>query len=111
MDRVAYLIPNELCQGGLTLYRHKETGLTGPPDEAALRRLGVESLEQWLEDVYHPDKKNPDAWERTMHIAMRFNRLVLFQAGKMFHRASSGFGSDPQNGRLTQRFFFESRAQ
>jgi hypothetical protein len=104
---VIYLVPDALCRGGITFYRHRDTDLIGPPDETALRRLGFASLGEFLSQVYYPDKLQPQAWEEVLHVPMRFNRLVLLRGGKLFHRASSGFGDRPENARLTQRFFFE----
>ena len=104
---IIYLVPDELCQGGFSLFRHKSTQLSGPPTDKELAELGFESYQQWEEQSYYPDKLKPNEWEETLHISMRFNRLVLVQASRLFHRASSGFGTSPENGRLTQRFFFE----
>lgn len=42
-----------------------------------------------------------------MYMPVKYNRLILFRGGRMFHRASKGFGNSPENGRLTQSFFFE----
>ncbi|MET8628879.1 hypothetical protein ABZW30_34955 [Kitasatospora sp. NPDC004669] len=47
-----------------------------------------------------------EAPEITMHVPIRFNRLVLFRPNRVPHRASAGFGTDPLNGRLTQVFLF-----
>lgn len=105
---VVYLVPDEHCEGGLTFYRHIATGLTGPPTEERARELGFASRDEFLEEVYYPDKMRPEAWEQTAHIGMRFNRAVILHGSRLFHRASSGFGDSPENGRLTQRFFFNS---
>lgn len=61
---------------------------------------------------YFPDKHVADAWEKLDEFPMRFNRLILLRGSRLFHRASAGFGSRPDNGCLTQRFFFnEERNQ
>ena len=106
---VVYLAPPERCEGGLSFYRHRETGLCGPPTTPELSRLGIKDLATFLRDVYYPSKKDPDAWEETMHVDMKYNRLVLLEGGRLFHRASSGFGTSPADGRLSQRFFFNSK--
>lgn len=105
---IIYLVPDEWCKGGITFYRHVETGLSGPPTEPQAQALGFATTEEFLEQVYEPDKKRPEAWEETTHIGMRFNRMVLLRGSRLFHRASTGFGDSPENGRLTQRFFFDS---
>ncbi|MGX4670417.1 DUF6445 family protein [Cerasibacillus sp. JNUCC 74] len=105
---IIYLVPNDLCQGGISLYRHRQTGLTGPPSEEQLSELGYISMDSWYED-YLNWKLEPEAWEETVYIDMQFNRLVLLNSGALFHRASSGFGDSPSNGRLTQRFFFNRK--
>lgn len=103
---IVYLVPDAECEGGLTFFTHKATGLAGPPTQEELERLGFETLEQFAEEVYFPDKLDPSAWEATTHIAMRFNRLVILRGAQYFHRAASGFGITPSSGRLTHRFFF-----
>ncbi|NUK32086.1 hypothetical protein HT574_19105 [Parageobacillus sp. VR-IP] len=105
---IIYLVPDEFCEGGLSLYRHKKTKLLGPPDDKQLKQLGFSSFEEWKE-IYHRDKLNPNAWEETLHISMKYNRLILLRSGKLFHRATSGFGNNPKNARLTQRFFFNKK--
>ncbi|MFF0145155.1 hypothetical protein ATK36_4859 [Amycolatopsis sulphurea] len=45
--------------------------------------------------------------EETLHIPVVFNRMVVFHASALSHRATLGFGSSPGNGRLTQVFLFE----
>ncbi|MEJ8545587.1 hypothetical protein [Brevibacillus borstelensis] len=103
-----YLTPNEMVgNGGLSLCRHKESGLMGPPNKEWLSKNGFESFEQWVEQVYKPNKTNVDAWETTMFIPTRYNRLILKRGGKMFHRGGKGFGKSVTDSRLLQRFFFE----
>lgn len=104
---VLYLVPNEICQGGLTICRHKESKLTGPPSKENLNELGFNSFEDWYE-TYSKEKSNTDYWEDTMFLPMKYNRLVLFKGGSMFHRASAGFGNKLENSRLVQSFFFET---
>lgn len=104
---IVYLTPPDRCEGGLAFFRHRESGLTGPPDEARAKELGYRDRDHWIEEVYYPDKVRPDAWEEISRVSMVYNRLVLLRGGSQFHRASSGFGADPSDGRLTQRFFFD----
>ena len=49
---------------------------------------------------------DPDDWEEHAMIAGLYNRLVAFD-GRYYHRSIlPGFGSRPDNGRLTQVFFW-----
>lgn len=52
--------------------------------------------------------KDMTRFKKMLSIANRFNRLVLFREN-ILHRAESGFGDNPQTGRLTQTFFFLTR--
>ena len=106
---IVYLVRPEHCSGGLSFFRHRDTGLSGPPDDDTARGLGYSGREDFLTRTYFPDKLHPQAWEETEHLPMEYNRLVLLRSGTLFHRASSGFGSSPETGRLTQRFFFEQQ--
>ena len=46
-------------------------------------------------------------WEMTTMIGNKFNRLILYR-GNMFHSSLDYFGSNKENGRLFQTFFFNS---
>ncbi|MCC3655698.1 DUF6445 family protein [Streptomyces sp. S07_1.15] len=104
---IVYLVPPGRCDGGLSFFRHRDSGLLGPPDDAKAVELGYDDREHWMKDVYFPDKVRPEAWEEMSRVSMVYNRLVLLRGGTRFHRASSGFGTSPADGRLTQRFFFD----
>jgi hypothetical protein len=107
---IVYLVPDELVgDGGLTICRHKETGLAGPPDSQWLKENNFDSFEQWKETVYKESQTKLEEWETTMFIAMKYNRLVIKKAGKMFHRGTKGFGTNPGNSKLMHRFFFETK--
>lgn len=103
---VVYLVPPDNCSGGLSFYRHRSSGLLGPPTDDAAQKHGFRDRDHWLAEVYFPDKLRSSAWEEIAHVGMKFNRLVLMRGSDNFHRASSGFGGSLQDGRLTQRFFF-----
>jgi len=45
------------------------------------------------------------AWETTMTVPMRFNRLVLLRPW-LWHTAGRGFGDSLENGRLVYLMFF-----
>ncbi|MCP3033465.1 DUF6445 family protein [Halobacillus sp. A1] len=107
---IVYLVPNEITgNGGLTICRHKDSGLTGPPDQEWLVENNFDSFEEWKETVYNNSQTDLDAWETTMFIPMRYNRLVIKEAGKIFHRGTEGFGTNAGDSRLMHRFFFETK--
>jgi hypothetical protein len=49
--------------------------------------------------VILPDTNDPNKWELTRHVEMKFNRLVLFRPW-LWHLADDGFGDSVANGRL-----------
>jgi hypothetical protein len=106
---IIYLVRAENCSGGLSFFRHRATGLMGPPDESTARSMGYSGRQEFLDNIYFPDKLRADAWEEIEHVPMMYNRMVLLRSGNLFHRATSGFGTTPDNARLTQRFFFNQQ--
>jgi uncharacterized membrane protein len=103
---IVYLVRPESCSGGLSFFRHRATGLTGPPDDSTAQCMGYSDRREFLDKVYFPDKLHTEAWEEIEHVPMMYNRLILLRSGTLFHRAVSGFGTTPEDARLTQRFFF-----
>lgn len=85
---VCYLTPNAPLSGGTSLYRHKATG--------------------------HHEKIDADyesydytKWEVVDRIGNVYNRIVLYR-GNLFHASVDYFGSNMQDGRLFQTFFFDT---
>ncbi len=104
---IIYLTPNEHCQGGTHFFRHKKTGWSMAPVWPGMAEAaGYETPDQALTAVL-ADSNTPDAWEETMMLPMRFNRLVLFR-GYLWHDAGKSFGTSPENGRLIMPLFFET---
>ncbi len=95
---VLYLNLDENCHGGTGFYTHKKTGFDGPTQD-----LGWQQIEK---EIIEPDTLNQQAWIQTGFVAMKFNRLVLFRGNQLFHCHTKSFGTNLQNGRLTQNFFF-----
>jgi hypothetical protein len=86
---VCYLTPNAPVSGGTSLYRHKATG--------------------------HREKVDTDyesydytKWEEVDRIGNIYNRIILYR-GNMFHASVDYFGSNMQDGRLFQTFFFDTQ--
>lgn len=95
---VLYLNRDDDCRGGTGFFTHKETGLDGPTKN--------KKWQQIEKDIIEPDTLNPQAWQQSSFVAMKFNRLVLFRGNQLFHSHTESFGFNLQNGRLTQNFFF-----
>ncbi|MEM7328092.1 MAG: DUF6445 family protein [Pseudomonadota bacterium] len=107
---IIYLTPDEYCQGGTHFFRHKRTGWTMAPVWPGMaENAGYATPDEALTDVLS-ESNDPDAWEETMMLPMRFNRLVLFR-GYLWHDAGKSFGDSPQNGRLIMPLFFETVMQ
>lgn len=105
---ILYMSKPEDCQGGTDFFRHIRTNTDRAPTAAAeLEALGYASYEAMHTDIIREDSLNDAAWERTMRVPMRFNRLVLLRPW-LWHTASPGFGDTLENGRLIYVMFFES---
>jgi len=87
---VVYLTPGEYPDSGTTIWRELGTG-----------RCVAKKGPLFVDDV--------DGFEKIMTIENKFNRLVLFREN-VLHRVEPGFGDGPDNGRLTQTFFFLTEA-
>ena len=83
---VVYLNPDAPASAGTTIWRDRQTGM-------CVAAKGVRFT------------RDPDRFELALRISNRFNRLVLFREN-VLHRSEPGFGSSPEDGRLTQTFFF-----
>lgn len=103
---VLYLNLPRDCEGGTAFYRHKETGLEGAVQGEALAKFGCKTWDELETNIIERDTLRPDAWDETMFVGMKFNRLVLFRGGKHFHCHTHSFGTSKADGRMTQNFFF-----
>jgi hypothetical protein len=107
---ILYLSPPEHARGGTDFYRHRRTGLDRVPmTDDGLVRAGYGDINALIEDVVNRDTLKPSAWERTMSLPMRFNRLALFSPW-LFHNSRPGFGTTPETGRLVYLMFFAARS-
>lgn len=97
---VLYLTPDAPLSSGTGLFRHKETG-----------------IRRWRSSE-HPDEVNANSpanmhsqdvtkWEMVDRIGNIYNRMILYR-GDLFHVSLDYFGSDKENGRLFQVFFFNT---
>jgi Family of unknown function (DUF6445) len=106
---VIYLSRPQDCQGGVSLYRHRETSATdaSPDWERAVFGELPETPDPVTTKAIKEYMREPSHWEKIDHIAMRFNRAVLLMA-QCFHASEGIFGTTPESGRLTQHFEFYS---
>lgn len=108
---ILYLSRPEDCRGGTDFFRHKRTDTDRvPTTPEELRRHDYASFEDMHRDIVEADSLDDDAWELTMRVPMRFNRLVLLRPW-LWHTAGPGFGDSVENGRLIYVLFFESAAR
>jgi hypothetical protein len=105
---ILYLSLPEHCRGGTDFFRHKRTGTDHVPlDDDALAASGYKSMVDMHRDIIERDSNNDEAWELTMRVPMRFNRLLLLRPW-LWHTAGEGFGDCLENGRLVYLMFFMS---
>jgi hypothetical protein len=98
---LVYLTPNAPLSGGTGLFRHKETGLEMSP------KLSDGTIDDELLNVVYKDSQDMTKWEMTDRIANKYNRLVLYR-GDLFHISLDYFGTNKEDGRLFQTFFFNT---
>ncbi|MEM7638198.1 MAG: DUF6445 family protein [Pseudomonadota bacterium] len=104
---IIYLTPDAHCQGGTHFFRHKKTGWEMAPVWPGMAETaGFATPDEALKSVM-ADSTQPDAWEETMKLPMKYNRLVLFR-GYLWHDAGRSFGTTPETGRLIMPLFFET---
>jgi hypothetical protein len=105
---ILYLSRPEDCRGGTDFFRHLPTDSDrAPADHDELAARGYASFEEMHREIIEQDSVDDSKWERTMHVPMRFNRLVLLRPW-LWHTAGPAFGDRPENGRLVYLMFFRS---
>lgn len=98
---VCYLTPDAPLSSGTGLFKHKETGLYG----AAYDENG--NYDKEVMDKIYKDSRDMSKWDMVDMVSNKFNRLVLYR-GDLFHTSLDYFGTDKNNGRLFQTFFFNT---
>jgi hypothetical protein len=83
---------------GTGFFRHRPTGLFGPPDG--------EPVNSDLMTRIYADGKDPALWELYEFVESKFNSMVVFRGSRVFHDTVGRFGDKLENCRLTQNFFF-----
>jgi hypothetical protein len=98
---VVYLTPNAPLSGGTGIFKHKETGLIYSP------KLEDGSVDKELLNYIGKDSQDMTKWDLVDRLANVYNRMVLYR-GDLFHQSLDYFGTDKENGRLFQTFFFST---
>lgn len=93
---VLYLTPNAPVNSGTGIYRFKDGTRTVEEAEA---RGNKKILDECSQDY--------TKWELVDRVGNVFNRLVLFNS-KQYHASLEYFGTNKENGRLFQVFFFST---
>lgn len=93
---VLYLTPNAPVSSGTGIFKHKNG--TRTVDEATVRGNN-QLLDEHSQDYTQ--------WELVDKVGNIFNRLVLFNS-KQYHASLDYFGTNKENGRLFQVFFFST---
>lgn len=101
-----FLTPNAPLDKGVGFYRHKETGLEGPPSDRKARELGFEDSFEFERQIIHRDQADLNCWELVTSVSPVYNRIVMFRGRDLYHAPIGGFGDSPENCRITHNFFF-----
>lgn len=88
---IIYLTPNPDPHSGTGMYEHKKT---------KQRRFDLETTKLTEEDYFSDDK-----WSLVEEIENVYNRCVIWDSQR-FHKCIGTFGTDFNNSRLSQVFFF-----
>ena len=103
---ILYLSRPEDCHGGTDFFRHRRTNTDRRPmTPQEVAAMGYASYEESHQDIIERDGLDDSAWERSMTVPMRFNRLLLLRPW-LWHTAGPGFGDGLDNGRLVYLMFF-----
>lgn len=103
---ILYLSRPEDCRGGTDFFRHRRTNTDRRPmNETEVRALGHATYDDVHRDIIERDGLDDAAWETTMTVPMRFNRLLLLRPW-LWHTAGPGFGDGLHDGRLVYLMFF-----
>jgi hypothetical protein len=103
---ILYLSRPEDCRGGTEFFRHRRTNTDrAPVSVEELNAMGYATMDELHADIIERDSVDDSAWEMTMQVPMRFNRLVLLRPW-LWHTAGEAFGDSMENGRLVYLMFF-----
>jgi hypothetical protein len=104
---VLYLSRPEDCEGGTAFYENMNWQWSEIPSDEVLSHAGFISRSEFVAGPLKAASSDFTQWKVSSRVGMKFNRMVLFRAGTMFHAAEGYFGSNDDNCRLLQLFFFK----
>jgi len=70
-------------------------------------RLSNNDVDNELLDEIYNDSQDITKWDLTDILGNKYNRMVLYR-GDLFHQSLDYFGTNKENGRLFQTFFFNT---
>jgi Family of unknown function (DUF6445) len=112
---VLYFNLPEQCQSGTRFWQHRESGWQRRWPEAMVREAGYASFKAFQQrclpkntaaTAFNAMAQQRSQWQAILEVPMRCNRLILYR-GDFFHSIGEVFGTDMQDGRLVQLFFFD----
>tara|TARA_R100000234_G_C4955735_1_gene159447 strand:+ start:202 stop:756 length:555 start_codon:yes stop_codon:yes gene_type:complete len=92
---VLYLTPNAPPSSGTGFFKFKEGGYT--------RYTGDKAMDKYIDSCSQDLTK----WEKITEVANVYNRLIIYDATQ-FHMSLDYFGTNINNARLFQTFFFSA---
>ena len=105
---VCYLNSPEqvIDEGGTSFWIHNKTKMeTCPQTDEEAKHCGYSSSkEAWGTTVYG-EGLDRSKWTRYLLSPMKYNRIVIFRTN-LWHSHNYNFGTNLQNGRIVQLFFF-----
>ena len=105
---IIYLSLDEHASGGTDFFRNVRYGTDRAPlDDAEAQAIYGKATprEALMEILTVENGSDPDAWELTHTLPMKFNRCVLFRPW-FWHSSGDGFGTTLEDGRLVLLLFF-----
>ena len=106
---VIYLNLPHQCEdeSGTSFWKHKKLGWERCPTEQTGPVFGYTNYEEIRQGIVYGDGLDRSKWNRYALANMKYNRLVLFDS-LLWHSHGSNFGTNMENGRLVQLFFFKN---
>jgi hypothetical protein len=96
----------EWCSGSIWFYRREQSPLCDPATAVPLGGLG-DSAGNRLDVVSNPQSlRQAEAYEGTIYLPMRFNRMFLFQASALGYGVNPGFEKTSESELLVQVLAF-----
>ena len=107
---VIYLTPNADISTGTSLYTHRTTGIKHISECLDIKTNKLENKCRLVKrDLWKEGQKSRiNYWKIRHRIGNVFNRAIIFD-GRNFHASNGGFGTNIENGRLFQTYFFSPK--